>query len=259
MTILSSIRKVLFISDGQTNHFAFGFKVFQPDEIGVAIARPNCEEQRLIYITDYTVQLNTDNQSAGGTVILSQPLAAGSTIAIFSKSDYVQPVEFNSSQPISASMLNTVLDRNTIQIQQLQEQSQRSMTLPITMDSTYICTDLPAPEADMLIGWNHSADKLVNKAGLRHQKEYWTVAVANIIDIRDGTKQKLTLHQDTRLTFNLDDGDDLTLLLNPAQFKAEFPSVVWFGSALSLQADTLHTVVLSKDQDIIYGWWQVAV
>lgn len=89
-------------------------------------------------------------------------------------------------------------------------------------------------------------------------KELWYTATNNTIDAANGTKQKRTLTENSTLAFTLKDGQDITLILNPATFTATFPAISWFGAAPSLIASKEHTVVISRDGSLLRGWWQVA-
>ena len=88
--------------------------------------------------------------------------------------------------------------------------------------------------------------------------ELWYTATSNTINISNGSKQKRTLTANATLAFTLNDGDDLTLILNPSTFTVTWPTINWFGSAPSLTASKEHTVVISRDGSLLRGWWQVA-
>ena len=89
--------------------------------------------------------------------------------------------------------------------------------------------------------------------------EVWYVATSYAINIANGSKQKRTLAANATLAFTLGDGQDLTLILNPSTFTVTWPTITWFGSAPVLTASKEHTVVISKDGNLLRGWWQVAV
>ena len=89
--------------------------------------------------------------------------------------------------------------------------------------------------------------------------ELWYAATSDEINIANGSKQKRTLTAAATLAFTLNDGDDLTLILNPSTFAVTWPTITWFGSAPVLTASKEHTVVISRDSSVLRGWWQVAV
>ena len=88
--------------------------------------------------------------------------------------------------------------------------------------------------------------------------ELWYAATSDAINIANGSKQKRTLTAAATLAFTLNDGDDLTLILNPSTYAVTWPTITWFGSAPVLTASKEHTVVISKDGNLLRGWWQVA-
>ena len=100
-------------------------------------------------------------------------------------------------------------------------------------------------------------DKL-NSSGSGGSNEMWHTATSNTLNIANGSKQKRTLTANATLAFTLNDGDDLTLILNPSTYAVTWPTITWFGSAPSLTASKEHTIVISKDGSILRGWWQVA-
>ena len=100
-------------------------------------------------------------------------------------------------------------------------------------------------------------DKL-NSSGGGSSNETWHTATNNTINIANGSKQKRTLTANTALVFTLNNGDDLTLILNPSTYAVTWPTITWFGSVPSLTASKEHTIVISKDGGLLRGWWQVA-
>ena len=100
-------------------------------------------------------------------------------------------------------------------------------------------------------------DKL-NSSGSGGSNEMWHTATSNTLNIANGSKQKRTLTANTALVFTLNNGDDLTLILNPSTYAVTWPTITWFGSVPSLTASKEHTIVISKDGGLLRGWWQVA-
>ena len=100
-------------------------------------------------------------------------------------------------------------------------------------------------------------DKL-NSSGGGSSNETWYTATNNTINIANGSKQKRTLTANATLAFTLNDGDDLTLILNPFTYAVIWPTITWFGSVPSLTASKEHTIVISKDGSVLRGWWQGA-
>ena len=137
MTIPSTARKAgpLLGTDAQTA-WPFTFKVFATGDVAVTIADSAGVETALVLDTDYTVTLNGNQEtSPGGTVtypISGSPLPVGSVLAIVGDLDYDQALDLPSGGNFSPTALENQLDRATMQIQQLKEQSDRSAKLPVT-------------------------------------------------------------------------------------------------------------------------------
>lgn len=86
----------------------------------------------------------------------------------------------------------------------------------------------------------------------------WYSATSPDIDISNGEKQKFTASSDSTISILMSDGDDMTILINPSTFSITWPAITWFGGSPALTPNILTTVVLSKDDTDIYGWWQEA-
>ena len=86
----------------------------------------------------------------------------------------------------------------------------------------------------------------------------WYTSTTPIIDYENGDKQKFTATSDSTISFNLNNGDDITLIVNPSTFTITWESIIWFGSVPAMEQNKLHTIVISKDGANLYGWWQVA-
>lgn len=134
MTISSEVRKTSpFVGDGVATTFPFVFKVFTTADVLVVRADSLGVETILTLTTHYTVTLNADqNASPGGNVVLLAPLATGTTLVIGSQLQELQPVDLTNQGGFYPSVINSALDRATIQIQQLSEKVDRSAKLPIT-------------------------------------------------------------------------------------------------------------------------------
>lgn len=167
MTINSTTRKAgPFVGNGTVSAFPFGFKVFQASDLFVVRLNVSAAvEQTLVLNSDYSVTLNPDqNSNPGGVVTLSSALASGYTLTLTSDVPDTQPTDLTNQGGFYPEVINDALDRATIQIQQLQEEIDRTITAPI---STPAGTDLtfPLPDANKFIGWNSTATGLQNLDG----------------------------------------------------------------------------------------------
>lgn len=204
MTINSTTRKAgPFIGNGTTTAFPFAYKVFQASDLLVVRLDTTLNiEQELTLNTDYTVTLNLDQDSnPGGTVNLLAALATGYTLTLTSDLANLQPTDLTNQGGFYPDVINDALDRATIQIQQLQEQTDRS--LKVAVSSTADAT-LPPPSANDLIGWNSEGDGLVNVdpesigTVVAYATAYCDVFVGN------GITTSWTLSRNPAVLYNLD-------------------------------------------------------
>lgn len=128
-------------SDGTTTVYPFSFKVFKETDVAVFKDSPTVvgagEDIQLIYGTDYTVSLNTDQDiSPGGTVTLTTPLAAGLHLSITSAVPAEQLINLTNHDGLLPRTLNTGYDKDVILVQQLEEKMARALLVPITSEKT---------------------------------------------------------------------------------------------------------------------------
>lgn len=163
MTINSTTRKAgPFIGNGTTSSFPFGFKVFQAsDLLVVKLTVASAVEQTLVLNSDYSVALNPDQDSnPGGTLTLTAgALASGYTLTMSSDLPNTQPTDLTNQGGFYPDVINDALDRATIQIQQLQDASDRSIRLPLSSTAD---AELPPAAPGYVIGWNTAGDALTN-------------------------------------------------------------------------------------------------
>ena len=135
MTIASSTRKAgPFTGDGASTVFAFSFKVFSASDLYVVKAVASTSAETVLTLaTDYTVSLNSDqDNSPGGTVTLASVLASGYTLTLTSSVGYLQPTDLTNQGGFYPRVINSALDRLTILTQQLNEQVQRCVRIPMS-------------------------------------------------------------------------------------------------------------------------------
>lgn len=140
MTIPSTTRKAGPLQGtGSQTAWPFTFKVFAASDVKVTIANSEGVETQLAINTDYTVTLNSNQEtSPGGSVtypVSGSALAVGSVLSIVGDVDYDQQLDIPSGGNFSPLALENQLDRATMQIQQLKEEVDRSAKLPVTNDN----------------------------------------------------------------------------------------------------------------------------
>jgi len=135
MTISSNTRKAgPFVGNDTTVAFPFAFKVFKTsDLLVVRLDTATNIETTLTLGTHYSVTLNADqNTNPGGTVTLVAALATGFNLVLTSDIGNLQPTDLTNMGGFYPTVINDALDRAAIQVQQLQEQTDRAIKVPIT-------------------------------------------------------------------------------------------------------------------------------
>jgi hypothetical protein len=162
MPISSSVRVAgPFDGADATTIFPFEFKVFSEAALYVVLFNESSyDETVLVLNSDYTVDLNSDQDvSPGGEVTLGSALASGYLLTITTSLPYTQPTDLTNRGGFFPSVITDALDRLTILIQQLYGTIGRSLHLPVY--ATSADTEMAAPEANSLIGWNSDGTELI--------------------------------------------------------------------------------------------------
>jgi hypothetical protein len=169
MTISSPVRIAgPYIGNGTATVFTFAFKVFAASNLQVVRADSSTGlESTLILNTDYTVSLNTDQDSnPGGNVTLSAFLATGFTMVITSDIANLQPTDLTNQGGFYPEVITDALDRATIQIQQMADELTRSIKIPIS-DGLSLDMELPtaAARANSFLAFDATGEPTVVTAG----------------------------------------------------------------------------------------------
>ena len=125
-----------YACDGVQTVFSFAFKVFEADEVGVIVSADG-ETETTLSPELYNVSLNGDqDNSPGGSVTLLTAPTAGSVLVVVSDVDYTQPIVFTNQGGFYPELLNEGYDRAIILTQQLKEQLDRTLVVPVTSEKT---------------------------------------------------------------------------------------------------------------------------
>ena len=129
-----------YTGTGLVSQYPFTFRIFTQTELRVLRSEGeeiDAPDEELAYGTDYTVSLNADQEaSPGGTVTLASPLAEGLRLSILSNVPSTQTVTITNYDGMQPRTLNTVHDKLTILIQQLEEQLERTLLIPGSSNET---------------------------------------------------------------------------------------------------------------------------
>lgn len=177
MTLQATTRRSpTYTGTGVSVTYSFAFKVFGAADVAVYVADTTGVETLLT--GGYTVSLNVDQEnSPGGGVALATPLASGFKLTIVGAVALSQPTDLPDGGSYRAQSVEDALDRAVMQIQQVDEKIGRAILLPVSAGQTP--PQLPVPVPNSFIGWNGTADKLVNlnAADLVTEVAYGSTAV----------------------------------------------------------------------------------
>lgn len=121
MTISNAIRTAgPFVGNGITKDFPFSYKVYQPDDLLVAVTDADSVETIKQLDADYSVTLNADqNSNPGGVIRMIVAPAAGTTLAATSNIPIVQTLDLTNNGGFYPQAINNALDRMAIAVQQV--------------------------------------------------------------------------------------------------------------------------------------------
>jgi hypothetical protein len=146
MTISSEVRKAgAFIGTGTTSVFPFAFKIFQASELAVYRTTPAGVDVLLTLGSDYSVALNSDqNSSPGGTItLLGGNLASGYKLTATSSVANLQQTDLTNQGAFYPSVITNALDKLTILVQQLKLSIASTINFPLS-DPAGVTTTLPS-------------------------------------------------------------------------------------------------------------------
>lgn len=133
MTISTTTSRVSYAGNGVTTIFSFPYRFLANGDLEVTLFDAAGTPDPQILTTDYTV-LGADNDAGGSVTMLVAP-AVGETLVIRRVVELTQETDYISGDSFPAETHERALDRLTMIDQQLQEQIDRSITLPLDDDA----------------------------------------------------------------------------------------------------------------------------
>jgi hypothetical protein len=156
MTVPSSTSSVTYTTDGFSTIYPIPFRFLEASHILVTTRAGDGPE--VVEVGTYTVA-GAGNPS-GGTVTFSPVKPAGITVVISRNVPLTQEADYVDNDPFPAESHEDALDKLTMIAQQIKEQGDRSLRLPITAGA--VSTQLPTPAASNLLGWDASLSGIRN-------------------------------------------------------------------------------------------------
>lgn len=158
-----SVKTGFFTGNGTERTYPFNFKIFQPSDVLVYTAKADTpDEMKLAFGEEYEVTKNPDQENnAGGTVTLKNPLPTGSRMIIVSGLAYTQPTTFTNQGGFYPQVLNGSLDRQLILSLQILDRLRRTLHQPVTSDKE-LNLAIPNPEPKSGLSWSADGTRIVN-------------------------------------------------------------------------------------------------
>lgn len=158
MTVSSTTNKVVFVGDDASTIFPFTFRIFEDTDLVVTLYTiADGTEETLHLTSDYTV---TINGTSGGTVTKNSALLNEYKLIIQRVLPLTQEADYVANDPFPAETHEAVADRAVMLCQQIKEVADRALRNNPTQ--TGVDSTLPLPEANSVLGWNSTADAIVN-------------------------------------------------------------------------------------------------
>lgn len=226
--------------------FSFSFKIFEETDVYVATSSSDLEAAvNLSYGTDYSVTMNSDQDAApGGSVTLTNGLAAGQILVIGSALAYTQETQLTNFSRFPPEIINTALDRIVVQIQQIVEALDRTVKVPATSSTT------PEQLIEKLLSAQNDARKFADaaeksaeeaKKSEEKTKEYAEAATV-IVPFKDEIKTVADNIGDVTAV-----GQSIQSVNNVASVKTEVVEVAAVAGDVSIVAQKADAVATVAD------------
>nr|BAR34743.1 tail fiber [uncultured Mediterranean phage uvMED] len=187
MTVSSTNTKNSYNGDNSTTSFAYTFPIHSTAELQVIERSANGTETVKSLNTHYTV---SDNGAAGGQVVFGTAPASGVTVVLLRSTNITQEVDYISNDAFAAETHEAALDKLTLQIQEAQEEIDRSIKLSRTNTITNSEFTVGATaRANKMLGFDSSGELSVTQE-IGSNKGNWAASTAYAV--RDIVKDTST-------------------------------------------------------------------
>ena len=188
MTVSSSTNRASYSGNGSLTTFAYGFKIFDQDDLTVILRAANGTETVQTIVTDYTVTGVGD--AGGGNVVFGTAPASGVTVVILREMDLEQGLDLVPNDPFPAQSLENSLDKLTFMVQQHNEELGRAIKASRTnVISGSEFTISAANRANKIFAFDSSGDVSITQE-IGTFRGNWATATA--YEVRDIVKDTST-------------------------------------------------------------------
>ena len=227
MTLSTTTVKNSYSGNGSTTAFTYNFGINSTSELVVIIRSALGVETTKTITTHYTV---VDAGAAGGTVTMGTAPASGETLVLIRDTSLTQETDYVANDPFPAETHESALDKLQMQVQEVQEEVDRSLKISRTntMTSTSF-TENATSRASKVLSFDSSGELAVtNEIG--NFKGNWATSTAFVLrDIviqnstSDGTTYKnvyicTTAHTSTGSYLTQNDTSNWGVLVEVAAF-----------------------------------------
>jgi hypothetical protein len=175
MSLASANNRNDYVGNAATSTYSYTFKVFDDDDLQVTVRDTSGVEYNLVKTTDYTV--TGVGETAGGTIVLvnaaqawliSGNLRSGYTLTIRRVRDLTQTTDLRNQGSAFRETLESAFDHSIMVDQQQQDEIDRSLRLPETVDGAdfnmILPSDITLNGADKVPLINGTADGFADAA-----------------------------------------------------------------------------------------------
>lgn len=154
MTVITTVNKQFATGNGVTTSFSFPFRCILASHLEVYV------DEELVDAGDYTVTLNASG--VGGAVVFDTAPANGLQVLIYRYVSYTQESALPNESDFQQITLENMVDKLTMECQQLQEQLNRAALGSKFIDDGVQIT-LPEPDGRRALLWHPDEDgRLIN-------------------------------------------------------------------------------------------------
>jgi len=204
MTVPSETIKVHYSGDGVQTGFTGTWTAHADSDPRVIITDDATGvETDQVLNSDYTISGVGQSQF---TVTMATAPAVGKTLTIVSDRPYTQLDDYKQQGQLNMEALEETFDKVAQNVLQLKEASDRTLRLAVS-DESGASTEIPAPVAGRLLGWNAAGDELENKTPADLDLATVTAFVETLLDDADAATFLATLGVSAFIQTLLDDAD----------------------------------------------------
>lgn len=158
MTVASTTSKVRYVASGGVTAFPVTFRFTDPEDLLVYLVPPGGGETLLELGTGYTVSAPGNDYGNGGTVTLAATPVDDSIVLVLRLLPLLQQIDLTNNGKMPGEVLETGYDRLVMISQQIKEEIDRCLKMPVTSSAD------ATPDAYMAALQSAAADALQSSA-----------------------------------------------------------------------------------------------